>query len=57
MSKVVNLNKARKQRQRDAKRRVADSNAVKFGRTKSEKAKDQAEAEKAERNLDGHKRE
>ncbi len=57
MSKIVNLNKARKSRARDAARKQADANAVKFGRTKAEKAKDQAEAEKESRDLDGHKRE
>lgn len=57
MSKVVNLNKARKSRARDAARSQADANAVKFGRSKAEKAKDRAEAEKTTRDLDGHKRE
>ncbi len=57
MSKIVNLNKARKSRARDAARKQADANAVKFGRTKSEKAKEQAEAERENRDFDGHKRE
>lgn len=57
MSKVVNLNKARKARARDAARKHADANAVKFGRTKAEKAQDRADADKASRDLDGHKRE
>ena len=57
MSKIVNLNKARKSRARDAARKTADANAVKFGRTKGEKLKDRAEADKATRDLDGHKRE
>lgn len=57
MSKVVNLNKARKARARDADRKVADANAVKFGRTKAEKARDRAEVEKAKERLDDHKRE
>ena len=57
MSKIVNLNKARKSRARAAARSQADANAVKFGRTKHEKLKDRAEADKATRDLDGHKRE
>ncbi len=57
MSKIVNLNKARKSRARDAARKQADANAVKFGRTKAEKTRDRAEAEKASRDLDGQKRE
>lgn len=55
--KVVNLNRARKSRARDAARKTADANALKFGRSKGEKARDRAEAEKSDRNLDGHKRE
>ena len=57
MSNIVNLNKARKSKAREAARKVADENAVKFGRTKSQKSKDKTEAAKAKRDLDGHKRE
>ncbi len=57
MSKIVNLNKARKSRARDEARKQADANAIKFGLTKAEKDKDRAEADKATRDLDGHKRE
>ena len=57
MSKFVSLSKARKSRARDTARKEADANAVKFGRTRAEKAKDWAEAEKSARDLDGHKRE
>jgi hypothetical protein len=55
--KVVNLGKARKSRARAAKRADADVNAVKFGRTKAEKAFEKARADKARDELDGHKRE
>lgn len=55
--KVVNLNQARKAKARAEKRARADENAVKFGRTKSEKKIEKAEADKAKRDLDGHKRE
>ncbi|MGR3514176.1 MAG: DUF4169 family protein [Paracoccaceae bacterium] len=57
MSKIVNLNKARKARARDADRKVVDANAVKFGRTKAERALDRDEVDKAARKLDDHKRE
>ena len=57
MSNVVNLNKARKNKAHDASRKQADANAVKFGRTKAEKAQERAETAKADRDLDGHKRE
>ncbi|MGR3804808.1 DUF4169 family protein [Marinibacterium profundimaris] len=55
MSKPVNLNRVRKDKARaDAKAR-ADQNAVKFGRTRAEKDRAKAEAERASRRLDGHK--
>lgn len=56
MEKPINLNKARKTRARATKRLEADENAVKFGRTRAEKAREKAEAEKRDRDLDGHER-
>jgi len=53
----VNLGRARKQRARAEKRADADANALKHGRTKTAKARDAAETEKARTHLDGHKRE
>jgi hypothetical protein len=51
----VNLNRYRKEKAKaDAKAR-ADSNAVKFGRTKSERLLEAARSEKARRMLDRHK--
>ncbi len=55
--KPINLNKARKARSRVKKRAEADENAVKFGRTKAEKERDQAVADLATRRLDSHRRE
>jgi hypothetical protein len=55
--KVVSLNKARKAKARAEDRAQADANAVKFGRTKAEKARDAAEAVQAAVRLDGLKRE
>jgi hypothetical protein len=55
--KVVSLNKARKAKVREDDRRQADANAVKFGRTKAEKARDAVAAAQAAGRLDGHKRE
>ncbi len=57
MSRPVNLNRFRKARARVEKAARADENAVRFGRTKSEKDAESAKAEKATRDLDGHKRE
>ena len=55
--KIVNLNRARKARARAEKRAQADANSVRFGRSKAEKARDDLEADKAARDLDGKKRE
>ncbi len=57
MAVVVNLRSLRKARDRAAKRAEADQNAVKYGRSKSERERDAAEADKARRDLDGHERE
>ena len=57
MSNVTNLNQFRKQKAKANKKREADRNAVKFGRTKAEKELDKARESKAARDLDGHKAE
>lgn len=54
---VVNLTAARKARERAEAKAKADANAVKFGRTKAERALETAKAEKALRELDAHRRE
>ena len=54
--KPVNLNRVRKDKARAEKRARADENAVKFGRTKAEKARDACAADKAGKHIDGHKR-
>ena len=57
MSQPVNLNRFRKDKARENAGRLADANAVKFGRTKIEKAVDKAEAARKAKLLDGLKRE
>ncbi|HOZ31687.1 MAG TPA: DUF4169 family protein [Tabrizicola sp.] len=57
MATIVNLARAKKQAARKAARVTADANAAKFGRTKAERALDQAQADKAARDLDSHRRE
>jgi hypothetical protein len=57
MADLVNLNRARKARARAEKDAQAAANRVKFGRTKTEKAADKAEAERAARTLDQARRE
>ena len=56
MSKIVNLRTTKKNRERDAKRREADANARKFGRSKAQRELEMLEAEKSARDIDGHKR-
>lgn len=57
MADIVNLRQARKARDRAEKATLAAENRAKFGRTKAEKATDKADKARAERSLDGAKRE
>ena len=57
MAKPINLNRVRKDRARAERKREADANAVRFGRTKAEKEARRAEAARTERRLDDHERE
>ena len=56
MAEVINLRQAKRQAARKAARADADTNAAKFGRTKAEREIEKARAEKAARDLDGHRR-
>ena len=53
---IVNLRRARKDRDRAAKADVAQANRAKHGATKAGKSLTRARAEKAARDLDAHKR-
>ncbi|TLP48459.1 DUF4169 family protein [Cohaesibacter sp. CAU 1516] len=55
MTEIINLRQARKARNRQEKEKQAEANRALFGRTKGQKAKDKAEADKLNRHLDGHK--
>jgi hypothetical protein len=57
MAEVINLRQVIMLAARWAARAGADANAAKFGRTKAERQVEKARAEKAMRDLDGHKRE
>ncbi len=57
MAKIVNLNKARKTRDRVKKRAQANENAVKFGLTKAQKDLNRTRGEKSARDLDGQEKE
>ncbi|MEX5728523.1 hypothetical protein Ga0609869_001876 [Rhodovulum iodosum] len=48
----INLNKARKEAGRAAKKARADENAARFGRTKAQRLLEATQAEKAKRHLD-----
>lgn len=55
MGEIVNLRRARKDRERLHREDEAAANRVKFGRSKAEKATTRAEDELAARRLDGHR--
>jgi len=57
VSEIVNLRTARKRAARAAERQAARENAARHGTTKAERLRVAAEAGKARRDLDGHKRE
>lgn len=56
MAEPINLNKARKARDKAQAKATAAENRVRFGRTKAEKAVSKLEAERARRDLEGKKR-
>ena len=55
MAEPINLNKARKARDKAAEKAEAAEKRVRFGRTKGEKAVSKLEAERARRDLEGKK--
>jgi len=57
MAEIVNLRTVKKQAARNSARAQADANAAKFGQTKAEREGERMRAEKAERDLDAHRRE
>ena len=56
MASPVNLNQARKQKERAEKPARAAENSVTFGQSKAEKLRQKAQAEKANKTLDEHRR-
>ena len=57
MSKVVNLNKARKKKMRETAEKTAAENRVKFGRTREQRLRDETEAQEARQRMDRLRRE
>ena len=56
MAEIVNLRSKRKEAARAAARAQGDENAMKFGRTKGQKAREAADLDRARKELDGKKR-
>ena len=54
--KVVNLRRARKRRTREEKAKAGDANAARCGVSKAEREARGKEAQRAARDLDGHRR-
>ena len=57
MGEIVNLRGARKAAERAKAAVKADANRVRFGRTKAQKSADAADRDRAQRVLDGARRE
>ncbi len=55
MAEIVNLNRARKARQRAEAERQAAENRVRFGRTKADKRREAQEKQRADQDLEGKK--
>jgi len=55
VAQPVNLNRYRKDKARAEKKARGDANAAKFGRTKAEREAEAKRAERAARDLDGHR--
>lgn len=55
-AEIINLRKARKQRERDRKTAEAEQNRARFGRTKAEREVETLVRARAEQALDGHLR-
>jgi len=57
MAEPINLNKARKERDKARDKAEASANRTRYGRSKPQKAAEKLKAESASRLLDGAKRE
>ncbi|ODT78441.1 MAG: DUF4169 domain-containing protein [Pelagibacterium sp. SCN 64-44] len=57
MADIINLRTARKRKARADKETQAEQNRILFGRTKAEKLKQETEKARADKHVDGHKRE
>lgn len=55
MGEIVNLNRARKARDKAAAKRTAEANRLTFGRTKAERLTTRTERDRDAARLDGHR--
>jgi hypothetical protein len=55
-AEIINLRKARKAKARADKEKISGQNRRKFGRTKAERAKAEADEDLATRRLEAHRR-
>jgi Domain of unknown function (DUF4169) len=55
MGDLVNLKQFKKRNRREQEAKQADANRVRFGRTKSERARDDLQASRANDHLDQHR--
>ncbi len=55
MGDVINLKRFRKRNERDQSAKQADANRARFGRTKSERARDEQRQDRVDGFLDQHK--
>ncbi|AXS41308.1 DUF4169 family protein [Breoghania sp. L-A4] len=54
-AEIINLRQVRKQRQRDSEAASADENRVRHGLTKAERTRQEEEASKRLRDIEGHR--
>jgi len=55
MAEIINLNRFRKERDRATKAKTAEENRARFGRTKEDRERTEANARKADKELDDKK--
>jgi hypothetical protein len=53
MAEIINLNKHRKAKTRDARESQSSANRIKYGRTKAEQANDRRSEERRDRAFEG----
>jgi Domain of unknown function (DUF4169) len=55
MAEIINLNRFRKERERNTQAKTAEENRVRYGRSKEERERTDAAARKVEKTLDDKK--